>query len=74
MQDDNSMGERGETSILSCQLPASHLVDESGRPLEDIVGSVKRMLDIIAKITETSQEQAAVPDRAEQMSLPMEEP
>lgn len=36
----------------------SQLVDESGRTLEEIVGSVKRVTDLIAEITAASREQA----------------
>jgi|CXWL01.1.fsa_nt_gi hypothetical protein len=51
-----------------------HPSDQPVRPLTEIAGSVKRMLEIIAEITELSQGPAAMPDRVEQMSLPMEEP
>lgn len=37
----------------------TRLVDESGRTLEEIVGSVKRVTDLIAEITSASREQAA---------------
>jgi methyl-accepting chemotaxis protein len=36
----------------------SQLVDESGKTLEEIVGSVKRVTDLIAEITAASREQA----------------
>jgi methyl-accepting chemotaxis protein len=36
----------------------SQLVDESGRTLDEIVGSVKRVTDLIAEITAASREQA----------------
>lgn len=36
----------------------SELVDQSGKTLAEIVGSVKRVTDIIAEITAASQEQA----------------
>jgi methyl-accepting chemotaxis protein len=37
----------------------SQLVDESGRTLEEIVGSVKRVTDLIGEITAASREQAS---------------
>lgn len=73
MRDESPMNENGETASSSCRSLESHLADQSGRPLTEIVGSVKRMLDIIAEITEAPQGQAVVPDQAEQMSLPLEE-
>lgn len=64
----------GETVPPSCRPSESHQAGQLVRPLTEIAGSVKRMLDIIAEITGAPQGQAAGPEQAEQMSLPLEEP
>ena len=68
------MNERGQVVSSSCRLSESYQADQLVKPLTEIAGSVKRMLDIIAEITGASQGPTVVPDRAEQMSLPLEEP
>ena len=51
----------------------SELVDQCGRTLEEIVGSVKRVTDIIAEITAASQEQASGIDQVNKAIMQMDE-
>jgi methyl-accepting chemotaxis protein len=51
----------------------SELVDQSGRTLADIMGSVKRVTDIIAEITAASQEQASGIDQVNKAIMQMDE-
>ena len=51
----------------------SELVDQSGKTLEEIVGSVKRVTDIIAEITAASQEQASGIDQVNKAIMQMDE-
>ncbi len=50
----------------------SALVNQSGRTLEDIVNSVKRVTDIIAEISAASQEQASGIDQTNEAILAMD--
>jgi len=51
----------------------SELVSQSGKTLEEIVGSVKRVTDIIAEITAASQEQASGIDQVNRAILQMDD-
>jgi len=51
----------------------SELVDQSGKTLTEIVGSVKRVTDIIAEITAASQEQATGIDQVNKAIMQMDE-
>jgi methyl-accepting chemotaxis protein len=51
----------------------SQLVNQSGKTLEEIVSSVKRVTDIIAEITAASQEQASGIDQVNRAILQMDE-
>src|SRR4029077_3740327 len=51
----------------------SELVDQSGKTLAEIVGSVKRVTDIIAEITAASQEQASGIDQVNKAIMQMDE-
>ena len=51
----------------------SELVDQCGKTLEEIVGSVKRVTDIIAEITAASQEQATGIDEVNKAIMQMDE-
>ena len=51
----------------------SELVDQSGKTLSEIVGSVKRVTDIIAEITAASQEQASGIDQVNKAIMQMDE-
>jgi len=51
----------------------SELVNQSGKTLEEIVNSVKRVTDIIAEITAASQEQASGIDQVNKAILSMDE-
>ena len=51
----------------------SELVDRSGKTLEEIVSSVKRVTDIIAEIAAASQEQAAGLDQVNKSIMQMDE-
>ncbi len=51
----------------------SELVNQSGKTLEEIVGSVKRVTDIIAEITAASQEQASGIDQVNKAIMQMDE-
>ena len=51
----------------------SELVDQCGKTLEEIVGSVKRVTDIIAEITAASQEQASGIDQVNKAIMQMDE-
>ena len=51
----------------------SDLVNQSGKTLEEIVSSVKRVTDIIAEITAASQEQASGIDQVNKAILSMDE-
>ena len=51
----------------------SELVNQSGKTLEEIVSSVKRVTDIIAEITAASQEQASGIDQVNKAILSMDE-
>jgi len=51
----------------------STLVDQSGKTLEEIVGSVKRVTDIIAEIAAASQEQASGIDQVNKAIMQMDE-
>ncbi|MEC4889545.1 MAG: methyl-accepting chemotaxis protein [Nitrospira sp.] len=51
----------------------SELVDQSGKTLEEIVSSVKRVSDIIAEITAASQEQASGIDQVNKAIMQMDE-
>ena len=51
----------------------SDLVNQSGRTLEEIVSSVKRVTDIIAEITAASQEQASGIDQVNKAIMSMDE-
>ena len=51
----------------------SALVDQSGKTLEEIVGSVKRVTDIIAEISAASQEQASGIDQVNKAIMSMDE-
>ena len=51
----------------------SELVSQSGKTLEEIVGSVKRLTDIIAEITAASQEQARGIDQVNRAILQMDD-
>jgi methyl-accepting chemotaxis protein len=51
----------------------SELVEQSGKTLEEIVGSVKRVTDIIAEITAASQEQASGIDQVNKAIMQMDE-
>jgi methyl-accepting chemotaxis protein len=48
-------------------------VDQSGKTLEEIVGSVKRVTDIIAEIAAASQEQASGIDQVNKAIMQMDE-
>jgi methyl-accepting chemotaxis protein len=50
----------------------SELVDQSGKTLAEIVGSVKRVTDIIAEITAASQEQASGIDQVNKAIMQMD--
>ncbi len=50
----------------------SELVDQSGKTLTEIVGSVKRVTDIIAEITAASQEQATGIDQVNKAIMQMD--
>ena len=51
----------------------SELVDQSGKTLTEIVGSVKRVTDIIAEISTASQEQASGIDQVNKAIMQMDE-
>jgi methyl-accepting chemotaxis protein len=51
----------------------NELVDQSGKTLEEIVGSVKRVTDIIAEISASSQEQAGGIDQVNRAIVQMDE-
>ena len=51
----------------------SELVDQCGKTLEEIVGSVKRVTDIIAEISVASQEQASGIDQVNKAIMQMDE-
>ncbi|TKB92001.1 MAG: PAS domain S-box protein [Nitrospira sp.] len=51
----------------------SELVNQSGKTLEEIVGSVKRVTDIIGEITAASQEQASGIDQVNKAIMEMDE-
>ena len=51
----------------------SELVSQSGKTLEEIVGSVKRLTDLIAEITAASQEQARGIDQVNRAVLQMDD-
>jgi len=51
----------------------SELVDQSGKTLEEIVSSVKRVTDIIGEITAASQEQASGIDQVNKAIMAMDE-
>jgi methyl-accepting chemotaxis protein len=51
----------------------SELVNQSGKTLDEIVGSVKRVTDIIAEITAASQEQASGIDQVNKAIMAMDE-
>jgi methyl-accepting chemotaxis protein len=51
----------------------SSLVDQSGKTLDEIVSSVKRVTDIIAEITAASQEQASGIDQVNKAIMQMDE-
>jgi methyl-accepting chemotaxis protein len=51
----------------------SELVDQCGKTLAEIVGSVKRVTDIIAEITAASQEQASGIDQVNKAIMQMDE-
>ncbi|MBX3325109.1 MAG: methyl-accepting chemotaxis protein [Nitrospira sp.] len=51
----------------------SELVDQSGKTLEEIVSSVKRVTDIIAEISAASQEQASGLDQVNKAVMSMDE-
>ena len=51
----------------------SELVNQSGKTLEEIVGSVKRVTDIIAEIMAASQEQASGIDQVNKAIMEMDE-
>jgi PAS domain S-box-containing protein len=51
----------------------SELVNQSGKTLEEIVGSVKRVTDIIAEITAASQEQAGGIDQVNRAIMQMDD-
>ena len=51
----------------------SDLVNQSGKTLEEIVSSVKRVTDIIAEITAASQEQATGIDQVNKAIMQMDE-
>ena len=51
----------------------SELVDQSGKTLTEIVGSVKRVTDIIAEISAASQEQASGIDQVNKAIMQMDE-
>lgn len=51
----------------------SELVNQSGKTLEDIVASVKRVTDIIAEISAASQEQASGLDQVNKAVMSMDE-
>ena len=51
----------------------SELVTQSGKTLEEIVGSVKRVTDIIAEISAASQEQASGIDQVNKAIMQMDE-
>ena len=51
----------------------SELVDQSGKTLDEIVSSVKRVTDIIAEISAASQEQASGIDQVNKAILSMDE-
>ncbi len=51
----------------------SDLVDQSGKTLEEIVSSVKRVTDIIAEITAASEEQAGGIDQVNKAVMQMDE-
>ena len=51
----------------------SELVNQCGKTLEEIVGSVKRVTDIIAEITAASQEQASGIDQVNKAIMQMDE-
>ena len=51
----------------------SELVNQSGKTLEEIVGSVKRVTDIISEITAASQEQSAGIDQVNKAIMQMDQ-
>jgi methyl-accepting chemotaxis protein len=51
----------------------TELVNQSGKTLEEIVGSVKRVTDIIAEISAASQEQASGIDQVNKAIMQMDE-
>jgi methyl-accepting chemotaxis protein len=51
----------------------SELVDQCGKTLEEIVGSVKRVTDIITEISAASQEQASGIDQVNKAIMQMDE-
>ncbi|MCX5724292.1 MAG: methyl-accepting chemotaxis protein, partial [Nitrospirae bacterium] len=51
----------------------SELVDQSGKTLAEIVGSVKRVTDIIAEISASAQEQASGIDQVNKAIVQMDE-
>ena len=51
----------------------TELVNQSGKTLEEIVGSVKRVTDIIAEISDASQEQASGIDQVNKAIMQMDE-
>jgi methyl-accepting chemotaxis protein len=54
-------------------MDGSELVNQSGKTLEEIVGSVKRVTDIIAEITAASQEQASGIDQVNRAITQMDD-
>ncbi len=54
-------------------MDGSELVNQSGKTLEDIVSSVKRVTDIIAEISAASQEQASGIDQVNKAIMQMDE-
>ena len=54
-------------------MDGSELVNQSGKTLEDIVSSVKRVTDIIAEISAASQEQASGIDQVNKAIMSMDE-
>jgi methyl-accepting chemotaxis protein len=51
----------------------SHLVDESGKTLEEIVGAVKKVTDIVAEIAAASREQSAGIEQVNRAVMQMDE-
>jgi methyl-accepting chemotaxis protein len=58
---------------IQCVTDGSELVNQSGRTLEDIVNSVKRVTDIIAEISAASQEQASGTDQVNKAIMQVDE-